>query len=318
MPHIEYVPKRFNAEHRAIIEHASRIIEEYAAQGYDLTLRQLYYQFVAADLIPNTMREYKRLGNIINDARMAGEIDWLAIEDRTRNLESLAHWDSPVDIIGACARQFRVDKWARQPVRPEVWVEKEAMAGIVGDVSSRNDVAYFCCRGYVSQSEQWRAGRRLRDYTRAGQRPVIIHLGDHDPSGIDMTRDVADRLSLFAEQSIEVIRIALNMDQIEQYAPPPNPAKTTDSRYADYQVRFGDDSWELDALRPQVITALIQTQIDMLRDDQLWGKAVGEEAQMRAEIAAMAGNWDDIVGDLDTTEYEGQEFDDEDEDDGDE
>ena len=76
----------------------------------------------------------------------------------------------------------------------------------------------FACRGYASQSEQWRAGKRLANYLRANQRVVILHLGDHDPSGIDMTRDNDDRLSMFARSSrVELKRVALNMDQVEQY-----------------------------------------------------------------------------------------------------
>ena len=128
MPKLAYVSKDFSAKSLATIDLANRIIDEYRAQGYTLTLRQLYYQFVARDLIPNRVQEYKRLGSVVNDARLAGLIDWEAIEDRTRNLRSLAHWTSPDSIVEACASQYRIDKWARQPVRVEVWIEKEALA----------------------------------------------------------------------------------------------------------------------------------------------------------------------------------------------
>jgi hypothetical protein len=119
MPRICYASKRFSDGSLEIIDRANQIITDYAAQGFDLTLRQLYYQFVSRDLIPNKMQEYKRLGSIINDARLAGMVDWGAIVDRTRNLRQQPHWESPADIVDAVARQFRVDKWVNQDVRPE-------------------------------------------------------------------------------------------------------------------------------------------------------------------------------------------------------
>lgn len=94
MPKISYIEKRFRSETLEIIDQANAIITEYEAQGFDLTLRQLYYQFVARDLIPNTQRDYKRLGSIVNDARLAGLIDWASIVDRTRNLRALGHFES--------------------------------------------------------------------------------------------------------------------------------------------------------------------------------------------------------------------------------
>ena len=270
---------------------------------------------MARDLIENTLRSYKRLGGILNNARLAGEVDWDAITDRTRNLQSNGHWDSPAEIVAACSRQFQIDKWADQDMRPEVWIEKDALIGVIEDVCSRNDVAYFSCRGYTSQSELWRAGRRLLGYASRGQRPVIIHLGDHDPSGVDMTRDIADRATMFAEQGIEVIRIALNMDQVQQYGPPPNPAKITDSRAKGYIAEYGDKSWELDALEPSVLDSLIEKTITGMRDANAWNAALQREADMRGKIRAVAQDWESITKDLEIPDEEEEEEDDEFEDD---
>jgi hypothetical protein len=110
----------------------------------------------------------------------------------------------------------------------------------------------------------------LEAYRQMGQEPLIIHLGDHDPSGIDMTRDNRDRLGMFAQHNVEVIRLALNMDQVEQYTPPPNPAKTTDSRAKDYIAAYGTSSWELDALEPRVINELLHTTIRGCIDAEEW------------------------------------------------
>ena len=220
MPNICYTDKRFSPGSLDIIQQANDIIEEYIDQGFQLTLRQLYYQFVARAIIANKQTEYKRLASIISDARLAGRIDWKAIVDRTRNMQQNSHWDSPSDIINACANSYQIDKWHGQPNRVEVWIEKDALIGVIENVCQRNDVAYFSCRGYTSQSEMWSASQRLIEYeTEFGQETYILHLGDHDPSGIDMTRDIQDRLRLFNAETV-VNRIALNMDQIKQYNPP--------------------------------------------------------------------------------------------------
>jgi len=294
MPLICYQDRKFSASSEKIIEVAEQICADYMAQGYTLTLRQLYYQFVARDIVANTMQEYKRIGSIVNDARMAGRLDWDAIEDRTRNLEQLSTWDSPKDILEATAKQFRFDWWDAQPVRVEVWVEKEALVGVIERVAYRYRVPYFACRGYASQSEAWRAGQRFMDHNNHGQPVKVLHLGDHDPSGIDMTRDNDDRLQIFAEgTNVEVHRLALNQDQVRKYKPPPNPAKLTDSRATGYIEKFGYKSWELDALDPKVIDELISSEIESYIDWDNWKESKAKETKARERIAEMAKKWKD-------------------------
>lgn len=298
---IEYVPRRFAEGSVAVIERAEAICNEYAAGGDQLTLRQLYYQFVARGFIPNRQTEYDRLGSIINDARLAGMIDWDHLEDRTRNLEELATWDSPAAIMRAAAESYREDAWARQSTYVEVWVEKEALAGVVARTADEWQVPYFSCRGYVSQSEMWRAGQRLGDKIEDGKEVLLLHLGDHDPSGIDMTRDIEARLQLFLEgdgrdaYALEVRRIALTMAQVRQYNPPPNPAKFTDSRASDYVRRYGTSSWELDALDPPTLRALIATHIEDALDMDDWRTAQAETEQARRALTAASGRWREVA-----------------------
>jgi hypothetical protein len=294
VPIIQYVRKVFGADRQAIIDQANLICAEYAAQGFDLTLRQLYYQFVSRGLIANKMSEYKRLGDIINDARLAGAMDWDYIVDRTRNLRDLAHWRSPQEILSAVAAQYRTERWARQPEMVEVWIEKDALIGVIAGVCEGADVPYFSCRGYVSQSEMWSAAQRHHGYQRRGQQPIIIHLGDHDPSGIDMSRDIQDRLALFGATT-EVIRIALTMDQVDQYQPPPNPAKITDSRAVGYIEEYGPESWELDALDPATLAALITGEIEAHRDDALWAESSTSMWNQRDLLSAVADRWPQVT-----------------------
>ena len=178
MPKCAYIDKTFKPASLAIIRMANEIIDEYLADGLRLTLRQLYYQFVSRDLLANKQTEYKRLGNIISDGRLAGLIDWYAIEDRTRTLRGNTHWRDPGEIVRAAARGFQLDHWVGQPNYMEVWIEKEALVGVIARACRELDVNYFACKGYVSQSEMWAASKRLESHRSDGQEPVIIHLGD--------------------------------------------------------------------------------------------------------------------------------------------
>ena len=126
----EYVSRRFKPETMEKVAMAHVIIREYAEEGYDLTLRQLYYQFVSRGWLPNTDRNYKNLGAIVNNARLAGLLPWDAIVDRTRGLEARGHWETPVDIVRDAARSFGVDRWEGQDYRVEVWIEKDALVGV--------------------------------------------------------------------------------------------------------------------------------------------------------------------------------------------
>lgn len=300
--HEAFIKRNFSEGSLAIIEMANVIIAEYKKQRFSLTLRQLYYQFVARDLIANKQTEYKRLGSIINDARLAGLVDWDAIEDRTRNVRPSVFWESPSSIVAAVAQQYKEDIWCDQTYRPEVWIEKDALVGVIEPVCQRLRVPYFACRGYSSQSEQYAAGKRFAEHIENGQKPIILHLGDHDPSGIDMTRDNESRVSMFAGEDIEVRRLALNWDQIQRYNPPPNPAKETDSRSAGYKEQYGNSSWELDALDPRVIQQLVRDEIEGLIDQAEWDGAKEAEQTSKDLLQATSDRWEEVVDFLEKEE----------------
>jgi hypothetical protein len=292
---IKYQDINFRQQSLDLISRVNKIVGEYKAKGYELTLRQVYYQLVARDIIPNNERSYKNTGNLISDGRMAGLIDWDAIIDRTRELRKNSHWDSPADIVLTCAKQFQYDKWEGQEYYVEVWVEKDALIGVVERACKKLDVPYFSCRGYTSQSEMWSAAERLIDHE-GNRQQVIIHLGDHDPSGKDMSRDIVDRLNVFGVNPI-FTRIALNMDQIEQYNPPPNPTKLTDSRANGYIEEFGEECWELDALKPEVIDGLITHTVNKYLDIDTFNKMKEKEQNARRVLEAVANNWNSIEAD---------------------
>lgn len=294
-----YRTLNFRRDTLDVIYTANSIIAEYAAEGYLLTLRQLYYRFVAGGFIPNTEKDYKRLGTIISDGRYAGLIDWDAIEDRTRNVALNAYDEAPDFSITNLAHGYMIEKWADQPYHVEVWVEKEALAGIVSRVAWELDVPHLACKGYMSASEMRACAMRYCEKEQEGRDVVILHLGDHDPSGIDMTRDIEDRLREFClrhgHMGPEVKRIALNMNQVRAYNPPPNPAKITDTRAKSYISRFGNESWELDALPPNDLADLIRDHVLLYRDEKRWAKAVERERREARHLRATAENWEEIT-----------------------
>ena len=292
--YIEYIEWNPNERTQAIINVANAIIEQYQQEGYVLTLRQLYYQFVARDLIENSERSYKNLGNVVTKARMAGMMSWEAIEDRNRHHQTYLIEEDIMNPIRELPRQIQFDRWARQPVYIEVWVEKEALGNVIAKACDPYMVPHMACKGYLSASEAWRAGQRFAEHIEYGQECVLIHLGDHDPSGIDMTRDNSDRLDLFTmiPGGVGVERIALNYDQVEQYTPPPNPAKLSDTRAKSYISRFGSISWELDALEPSVLERLIQDTLKKYIDWEAWESVAQEEREEKQKLRKIYTHWD--------------------------
>jgi len=284
----EFISKNFGKKALRLIEIAEEICDDYASQGYDLSLRQLYYQFVSRDILANTEKNYKRLGNTISDARLAGLIDWDAIKDRGRETLVNPHWASIGDIISACASQYNVDLWEGQVNHVELMVEKQALEGVLEPVCKRWDIGFTANKGYSSSSALYEIGKRLAKKDREGKLLNVIYLGDHDPSGIDMTRDIEERLCLFSNCYVEVHRIALNTDQVEEYNPPENPAKLTDTRAADYIRKFGESSWELDALEPRVLVSLVEKKIKQLLIEELFEKKKDYRNEQRALLQTIA------------------------------
>ncbi len=295
-----FVARDFRTRASELIEHANTIIAEYQPQGFTLTVRQLYYQLVTRLVVENTVKEYKRVKETISAARLAGLIDWNAIEDRTRNLQTLARWNSPADIIDSAADDYREHLWRDQETRVEVWIEKDALLGVIEDVCDELRVPYFSFRGSNSQSEQYKAGRnRFGAYLSNGLKPIVLHLSDHDPKGMDMVRDNQDRLSMFAGRPVEVRRLALTTDQVRRHAPPPNPAKESDALYAKYVAEHGEECWELDALSPPVIAGLIRDEVAGIVDADAWNEAKAEEDANRGRLATLRDRWDEVETYLD-------------------
>ncbi len=293
-----YQDGKFRAASLKLIERMNSIIEEYLRDGYVMTVRQLYYQLVARGVIENTERSYKNTTDLVNNARLAGLMDWSAIADRTRDFMRHQRWVSGQQILKASSSSYHQDLWVNQECRVFVIVEKEALAGVLEPICYRMDMPLLPARGYPSSTV-------LREFVLSDILPalseeqdiVILHLGDHDPSGIDMTRDLEKRIAMFTEYDVERVtlkRIALSMDQIEELKPPPNPAKSSDSRFAEYADLYGTSSWELDALSPAFINELVATEAGRFVDEDKLLIVEKEIKEIKRKITKLAKDFDKV------------------------
>lgn len=290
-----YIERKFAPASVALIATMNTIIADYQRQGFVLTVRQLYYQLVARDVVPNTIQSYHRVASVINDAKLAGLIDWAAIEDRTREFVSQTRWRNGAHILQAAISGYHKDMWATQEHRAFAIVEKEALVGVLEGVCREFDMPLLAARGYPSGSvlREFAVEQILPAMVRKGQDIVLFHLGDHDPSGIDMTRDLEERLTLFTGANVMVRRLALNMPQIEEQQPPENPAKQTDSRFEGYAALYGESSWELDALSPSYLADLIRNAVEPFIDREAWEQVSEEIEDTKTRIRSLSETFEE-------------------------
>jgi len=291
-----------------LLDEATAMAEQYRDDGYSLTLRQLYYALVSEGLIPNSQNSYKRLGDVLGNARLEGDFEMDLIVDRGREAGASAQNEVKTDVDdaeGEARRYIRaiphwaitIDRWFGQRSHVSVWVEKEALSGVFDKPCSDLGVGFFACKGYPSHSALWQWLKRLEKAVEAAADPivdeegreeepevideaVVLYFGDHDPDGWQIPRSAEETLNIFARihgldiPPIRFERVALNMDQILKYKPPPFPAKLTSSRYAGYRQEHGImDAWELDALKPKVLDKLIRDSVAKHWDEgihQFW------------------------------------------------
>lgn len=254
--------KRLTKKSRALIEQIDSIVSEYAAMGMRITVRQVYYQCVARSILDNTKANYDKISDILADGRMAGLIDWCMIEDRTRYKRANVHWESPQQIIEAAAEEYRIDTRITQPVYVEAWIEKDSLVSILEGICFELDVPCFSCRGYPSITSLYEAAERFRNK----QNAVILYAGDHDPSGLKIPKVINERLQDFGV-NVQLQRIGLTLEQIQEFILPPYYAKEKDKNYQAYVAETGLTlAWELDALPPEKLSGIFKKAIARYTD----------------------------------------------------
>jgi len=289
MSKIQFRDTKFKPESLARIKQMQVIVREYAQQKLKLTARQLFYQLVSRGLIKNTVQSYRSVTCLLTDARYAGLIDWSAIEDRGRQPDVPSEWSSIQSLVDSALSAYRLPRWEDQPQYAELWVEKQALAGVLEPLAREFHVTLSVNKGYSSSSAMFEAAQRFMKNSGGGDKDsVLLYLGDHDPSGEDMVRDIEDRLREFGVVNLEVKKIALTMTQVEDFNPPPNPAKTTDSRYETYAAKHGTESWEVDALPPDELQRIIRAEFESVIDVELMEAVKAREELHREKLRRAA------------------------------
>jgi len=280
-----FITKDFKDTSLVTIEVCNEIINTYMVQRLRLTLRQLYYQLVSRNIIPNREQSYKSLGNLMKDARLAGLVDWDAIEDRGRIPREPTEFDNLADLVDSAIRWYRLPRWEGQDHYIELWVEKDALSGVLAPLVSEYHVTLMVNKGYSSVSAMYESAQR-RFSMNSDKECVLLYLGDHDPSGEDMVRDVRARLNLLAcdDTEIKVEKIALNWDQVQEWQLPPNPAKKSDSRYKAYIAKYGTECWEVDALPPDDLQELVRGAIGEHLDEGLMAEVKDKEEADKTKL----------------------------------
>lgn len=288
MAHIKYREWSPTLETQERVVQMTNILRQYKSR---VSVRQLYYRLVAGGFIPNVAKEYDKVQDIITKARYAGLIDWDAIEDRNREPSKPQEWDNARSILTGAINTFRLNRWATQPFYVELWVEKAALAGVLMPISTDYHITLMVNRGYSSASAMKESADRIIVRSQAtkeyphGHRPVVLYVGDHDPSGEDMVRDVRDRLMEFGcPPWLDVRKLALTWDQISTYKPPPNPAKLSDTRAQEYIDKHGIYSWEVDSLPPDGLDLIVRTAVTAYIDKPAMEKVIVRENLIKNKI----------------------------------
>lgn len=324
------------------------IVQRYQKLGYNLSLRQLHYQMVSRNWIVNHTTAYKKLGTILDDCRYAGLIDWNAIVDRGR-IPYLQYYVRNIShALQDTIDQYKLDRMKGQQYVIEVWTEKDALSEILRTSTEKYHVQLIVNKGYTSSSAAYSAYKRLLKAVEDNKKFKIFYIGDHDPSGLDMVRDIRERLTFFvsfgnnikhsdefqawyssefldddrlfldsldvekqnkfdamwneisdskhadlgkqfmsekviafmeATEMFSIKPICLNMQQIKQYDLPENPTKMTDTRSSGYIKKFGKKCWEVDALEPQVLTGIVDNNIEDSIDMDLYEEILEKEKE---------------------------------------
>lgn len=343
-------PEPLTLTRTEILDHANEIRRSYKAKGLALTLRQLYYQFVTRKLLPSSQKVYKRIGDVLTEARYRGTFPVDGLVDRGRELHNGGYLrdDTAVNAAVEQARSWQNylpnlfvnrDRWIGQDTFVSVWVEKDALADIVENTCNPLGVSWFACRGYPSVSALWAwlkhadgiingnckeymqyryddEGRLLRRerqgpaFEATATSATVLYFGDHDPDGWEIPRSAERNLHTLMgtydkEIPLTFKRIALNMDQIQQYKPPPFEAKMTSARYRGYVDEHDtDEAWELDALDPEVLRDLIQDEVGQLFDEDVHEENEARVREVRAEVTDRLGLEPNANGDDDDGEEE--------------
>lgn len=236
-----------------LLTQVQEIIDSY---DFALTLRQIYYQLVARQIIPNEQKYYKKLSRLCVAGRDEGILPEEGFADRLREVDKLSSWPDLNEFMQTVKRSYRKDKWQNQDNYIEIWTEKDALRSVLTEITYRYDVALMVARGQLSRTEVYRTAGRYK--AQSDKECHLYYCGDFDPSGLSIYDSIKKRIMDFGV-SINFERIALTQEQIEKYQLPSDPAKQSDPNYNKFVSIYGSGMVvELDSLPPDVLRKIIE------------------------------------------------------------
>jgi hypothetical protein len=261
-----------------------RILNEAESQ---ITVRHLFYRLVGLGMIPKTESAYQLLGRHLSKWRRSEEIPWSSFADNTRWHIRQPSFDGVQDALNNTVETYRRNLWATQPYYVEVWVEKDAIAGIVAETANAFGVPVFVCRGFASLSSLYSAANTFKQAIENEKTVTIFHLGDHDPSGVAAGESVRRAFRDDFDVDLRFIRVAVTEEQIQQLSLPTRPTKMHSTHAKNWT---GGESVELDAMPPVEIKHLVETCITELIDLDQWNTLKNTEGMERETLKQICAN----------------------------
>ncbi|MFM9073300.1 MAG: hypothetical protein ACKOOC_07865 [Cyanobium sp.] len=276
-------------------------IFDYCEKYQPLTVRQLFYALVCQGLIDKSETEYKQtVGRLAKEMRLEGDLPWHWLVDNTRWIRKPSSYGSLADCVESSSRAYRRSLWQQSDEYVDVWLEKDALSGVLYDVTSEYDCPLMVTRGHPSLSFLREAAETMVATRKA---VTVYYFGDYDPSGKDIARNCPERLRQFMEEishdewecsdpirpfdggpKLNFIEVAVNECQIDEWNLPTRETKGSDSRAA----KFGSRSVELDAIPPDQLRAMVRACLDQhISRDELAAAEMADELE-RQTLAAVA------------------------------
>lgn len=246
--------------HKESLHLLSQVQEVIESYDFALTLRQIYYQLVAKQIIPNEQKYYLKLSRLCVVGRDQGILPEEAFADRLREVDKPSSWLDLGDFMNTVRRAYRKDAWDDQNCYVEIWTEKDALRGVITPVTHNFDVSLLVVRGQVSRTAIWESYERFKRRIKDEKECYLFYFGDFDPSGMSIYNSLMERLINYGPygKNMYFDRVALTPEQIATYNLPQDPAKQSDPSYKKFVAEFGDNVVELDSLPPNALRDLIK------------------------------------------------------------
>jgi|TARA_Y100000310_G_C20695407_1_gene825336 hypothetical protein len=262
---------------------------------WPLTLRQVHYQLVAAEVVENHLSQYKKLSRVLTQARLQGLLPWVALEDRHRETLQSGGWEDKESFMRQEKRSFlagyRRDLLQEQSVALEIWIEKDALSRIAHQAALPYCVPVVVARGFGSVSYVKELRERIANNWDWGKDTIILYFGDMDPSGYEMLPSMMQTLreDMGCGNEVQEVRCALTPELIQEYSLPHSPEalKWSDSRAQKYVRKFGELAVELDALPPDALEQLVRKSIEEHLDLDILEEQRGEEQVELEELESI-------------------------------